>query len=73
MNIAGQTGTPAGTAAAIATSFIGTGATLDVAVTGIGAITPIGGVAFIAGWLCLAWVALPKWLPAAVSKGLEKF
>jgi uncharacterized membrane protein YgdD (TMEM256/DUF423 family) len=24
----------------------------------LGAITPIGGVAFIAGWLCLAWVAL---------------
>jgi len=32
-----------------------------LAFTGIrwlGAITPIGGVAFIAGWLCLAWVAL---------------
>jgi uncharacterized membrane protein YgdD (TMEM256/DUF423 family) len=24
----------------------------------LGAITPIGGVAFIAGWVCLAWVAL---------------
>jgi uncharacterized membrane protein YgdD (TMEM256/DUF423 family) len=24
----------------------------------LGAITPIGGVAFIAGWLCLAWVGL---------------
>jgi uncharacterized membrane protein YgdD (TMEM256/DUF423 family) len=24
----------------------------------LGAITPIGGVAFIAGWICLAWVAL---------------
>ncbi|MCC6454309.1 MAG: DUF423 domain-containing protein [Caldilineaceae bacterium] len=24
----------------------------------LGAITPIGGVAFIAGWACLAWVAL---------------
>ncbi|NJN81058.1 MAG: DUF423 domain-containing protein [Caldilineaceae bacterium] len=23
----------------------------------LGAITPLGGVAFIAGWLCLAWVA----------------
>src|SRR3954471_2222527 len=23
----------------------------------LGAITPIGGVAFIAGWLCLAWAA----------------
>ena len=32
-----------------------------LAFTGIrwlGAITPIGGVAFIAGWICLAWVAL---------------
>jgi len=27
-------------------------------VRGLGAITPIGGVAFIAGWLCLAWAAL---------------
>jgi uncharacterized membrane protein YgdD (TMEM256/DUF423 family) len=24
----------------------------------LGAVTPIGGVALIAGWLCLAWVAL---------------
>jgi uncharacterized membrane protein YgdD (TMEM256/DUF423 family) len=24
----------------------------------LGAITPIGGVAFIAGWICLAWVGL---------------
>lgn len=23
----------------------------------LGAITPLGGVAFIAGWLCLAWAA----------------
>lgn len=32
-----------------------------LAFTGIrwlGAITPIGGVAFIAGWICLAWVSL---------------
>ena len=32
-----------------------------LAFTGIrwlGAITPIGGAAFIAGWICLAWVAL---------------
>lgn len=31
-----------------------------LAVTGVrwlGAITPFGGVAFIVGWLCLAWVA----------------
>lgn len=26
-------------------------------VRGLGAITPLGGVAFIAGWLCLAWAA----------------
>ena len=26
-------------------------------IRGFGAITPIGGVAFIAGWLCLAWGA----------------
>jgi uncharacterized membrane protein YgdD (TMEM256/DUF423 family) len=24
----------------------------------LGAITPLGGLAFLAGWLCLAWVAL---------------
>lgn len=24
----------------------------------LGAITPIGGLAFLAGWVCLAWVAL---------------
>jgi uncharacterized membrane protein YgdD (TMEM256/DUF423 family) len=27
-------------------------------VRGLGAITPLGGVAFIAGWLCLAWAAI---------------
>lgn len=26
----------------------------------LGAITPIGGVAFLAGWLCLAWAMLQK-------------
>ncbi|HQR20493.1 MAG TPA: DUF423 domain-containing protein [Burkholderiaceae bacterium] len=26
-------------------------------VRGLGAVTPIGGVAFIAGWACLAWTA----------------
>ena len=30
----------------------------------LGAITPIGGVAFLAGWLCLAWVA---WRGGAAS------
>jgi uncharacterized membrane protein YgdD (TMEM256/DUF423 family) len=29
-----------------------------VAITGIGAVTPLGGVAFLAGWACLAWAAL---------------
>jgi uncharacterized membrane protein YgdD (TMEM256/DUF423 family) len=32
-----------------------------LALTGVsrlGAITPIGGVAFIAGWCCLAWAAM---------------
>jgi uncharacterized membrane protein YgdD (TMEM256/DUF423 family) len=27
-------------------------------VRGLGAITPVGGLAFIAGWACLAWAAL---------------
>ena len=26
-----------------------------VVVTGLGAVTPLGGVAFLAGWLALAW------------------
>jgi uncharacterized membrane protein YgdD (TMEM256/DUF423 family) len=25
---------------------------------GLGAVTPVGGVAFLAGWACLAWAAL---------------
>lgn len=29
-------------------------------IRGLGAITPIGGVAFIAGWIVLAWAAGPK-------------
>jgi uncharacterized membrane protein YgdD (TMEM256/DUF423 family) len=29
-------------------------------VRGLGAITPIGGLAFIAGWIVLAWAAGPK-------------
>ncbi len=27
-------------------------------IRGLGMVTPIGGVAFIAGWLCLAWAAV---------------
>jgi uncharacterized membrane protein YgdD (TMEM256/DUF423 family) len=26
----------------------------------LGAITPLGGVAFLAGWACLAWAALAR-------------
>ena len=41
--------------------LIFSGSLYILAFTGIrwlGAITPIGGVAFIAGWACLAWTAL---------------
>lgn len=41
--------------------LIFSGSLYILAFTGIrwlGAITPIGGVAFIAGWICLAWAAL---------------
>lgn len=42
-------------------TVIFSGSLYVLAFTGIrwlGAITPIGGVAFIAGWLCLVWVAV---------------
>jgi uncharacterized membrane protein YgdD (TMEM256/DUF423 family) len=45
----------------VAGIVIFSGSLYILAFTGIrwlGAITPIGGVAFIAGWLCLVWVAL---------------
>ena len=29
-----------------------------VVVTGVGAITPLGGLAFLAGWACLAFAAI---------------
>jgi uncharacterized membrane protein YgdD (TMEM256/DUF423 family) len=32
-------------------------------VRGLGAITPLGGLAFLAGWLCLAWGAGTKLRP----------
>jgi len=32
-------------------------------IRGLGAVTPIGGVAWIAGWLCLAWGAWKGQLP----------
>ena len=44
----------------VAGVLIFSGSLYLLALTGIrwlGAITPIGGVAFIAGWLCLAWAA----------------
>lgn len=37
------------------------GSLYALALTGarwLGAVTPLGGVAFLAGWLCLAWAAL---------------
>jgi uncharacterized membrane protein YgdD (TMEM256/DUF423 family) len=37
-----------------------------LAITGarwLGAVTPLGGLAFLAGWLCLAWGAAPKMRP----------
>jgi len=45
----------------VAGILIFSGSLYILAFTGIrwmGAITPIGGVAFIAGWLCLMWVAI---------------
>ena len=45
----------------VAGIVIFSGSLYILAFTGIrwmGAITPIGGVAFIAGWLCLMWVAI---------------
>ncbi len=45
----------------IAGTLIFSGSLYVLALTGmrwIGAITPIGGLAFLTGWLCLAWAAL---------------
>lgn len=39
------------------------GSLYALALTGqrwLGAVTPIGGVAFLAGWICLAWAALAR-------------
>lgn len=44
----------------VAGTVLFSGSLYVLALTGIralGAITPFGGVAFIAGWLCLAWAA----------------
>jgi len=43
--------------------LIFSGSLYTLALTGIrwlGAITPLGGLAFLAGWLCLAWAAWQK-------------
>jgi len=44
----------------LAGTVLFSGSLYALALTGVralGAITPLGGVAFIAGWLCLAWAA----------------
>jgi len=44
----------------VAGTVLFSGSLYALALTGVralGAITPLGGVAFIAGWLCLAWAA----------------
>jgi len=44
----------------VAGTVLFSGSLYLLAVTGVrwlGAVTPLGGVAFIAGWLCLAWAA----------------
>lgn len=44
----------------VAGTLIFSGSLYLLALTGVrwlGAITPLGGVAFLAGWLCLAWAA----------------
>ena len=45
----------------VAGTLIFSGSLYALSVTGVkalGAITPIGGLAFLAGWACLAWTAL---------------
>jgi uncharacterized membrane protein YgdD (TMEM256/DUF423 family) len=45
----------------IAGILVFSGTLYALALTGVrwlGAITPLGGLAFLAGWLCLAWAAL---------------
>lgn len=57
---------PGGLAAAAGWLFVAgtvlfSGSLYLLALTGVrwlGAVTPIGGVAFLAGWACLAWAAL---------------
>src|SRR5688572_31802813 len=59
MNIAGQTGTPAGTAAAMATSFIGTG------VIGAAAVVVAAGAAVAE--FCWGLIAIAKYTAAAIA------
>ncbi len=58
----------------VAGTVIFSGTLYVLAMTGIrwlGAITPIGGVCFLLGWLCLATAAIraPRNLPATVMEG----
>lgn len=51
----------------VAGTVIFSGSLYVLSVTGtrwLGAITPFGGVALLAGWLCLAWAVLRGGLPA---------
>ncbi|HEV2761493.1 MAG TPA: DUF423 domain-containing protein [Pyrinomonadaceae bacterium] len=61
-----QTRWPGGAASAagwlfVAGTLVFSGSLYLLSLTGarwLGAITPLGGLAFLAGWLCLAWAAL---------------
>jgi uncharacterized membrane protein YgdD (TMEM256/DUF423 family) len=47
----------------IAGTVVFSGSLYALALSGVrwwGAVTPVGGVAFLAGWLLLAWAALPR-------------
>ena len=47
----------------VAGTVLFSGSLYVLALTGLrwlGAITPVGGVAFLAGWLCLAWSAMSR-------------
>lgn len=47
----------------VAGTLVFSGSLYALALTGArwwGAVTPVGGVAFLAGWLLLAWAAIPR-------------